>query len=93
MLINNNVQAIAGAYAVQQNRTAAPRRTERVSLASEVVFSPEGQSFASLLQKLRKNADRDQIRSERVDSLKEQVAAGDYDVSNENIAASMLAGF
>ncbi len=93
MIINNNVQAIAGAYAVQQNRAAAPRRTESVSQASEVVFSKQGQNFAALLQKLKKNADRDQVRPDRVESLESLVSAGAYDVSNENIAASMLARF
>ena len=88
MIINGNVQAVAGAYSVSSTgsvrRAASVREVEK---ADEVVLSHEGQSFSSMLQKLQ---NMDEVRGEKVQSLGAKIADGSYNVSNENIAARLL---
>ena len=88
MIINGNVQAVAGAYSVSSaggvKRAASVRDVEK---SDEVVLSNEGQSFSSMLQKLQ---NMDEVRGAKVQALKAQVQDGSYDVSGENIAASLL---
>ena len=88
MIINGNVQAVAGAYSVSSSgsvkRTASTREVER---GDEVFLSHEGQSFSSMLQKLQ---NMDEVRGEKVQALGAQIASDSYNVPNENIAASLL---
>lgn len=88
MIINGNVQAVTGAYSVSS--TGSVKRTASVREAGkgdEVLLSREGQSFSSMLQKLQ---NMDEVRSEKVQSLGAKIADGSYNVSNENIVASLL---
>lgn len=88
MIINGNVQAVAGAYSVSSSgsvkRTASTREVEK---GDEVVLSHAGQNFSSMLQKLQ---NMDDVRGEKVQNLSERVVSGTYNVPNENIAASLL---
>jgi len=88
MIINGNVQAVAGAYSVSSSgsvkRTASMREVEK---SDEVLLSHEGQSFSSMLQKLQS---MDEVRGGKVQELSAKVADGSYNVSNENIAARLL---
>ena len=88
MLINNNIQAVTGAYNVS---TSTPSRyagkTKAASDADEVQLSTGAQSFSGLLQQLR---GMDETRADKVAALSKQVADGSYDVAAANIASSLL---
>ena len=88
MIINGNVQAVAGAYSVSSSgsvkRAASVRDVEK---SDEVLLSREGQSFSSMLKKLQ---EMDEVRGEKVQTLSQKMADGSYNVSGENIAASLL---
>lgn len=89
MIINNFVQAVAGAYSV--NQPAAVRRTQEtreVAARDQFVPSQEGQSFRSMLQELK---DMDEVRTNKVEYLSSAIADGSYNVSSYDIAGSMLA--
>ncbi len=88
MIINGNVQAVAGAYSVSSaggvKRTANVRETAH---SDEVLLSHEGQSFSSMLQKLQ---NMDDVRANKVQDISAKIADGSYSVSSENIAARLL---
>ena len=88
MIINGNVQAVAGAYSVSSaggvKRAASAREVEK---SDEVLLSHEGQSFSSMLQKLQS---MDDVREDKVKDLSARLNAGSYEVSSENLAASLL---
>ena len=88
MIINGNVQAVAGAYSVSSvggvRRSAGVREVEK---SDEVLLSHEGQSFSSMLQKLQS---MDEVRGEKIQELSAQIAGGSYSVPSENLAASLL---
>lgn len=88
MLINNNIQAVTGAYNVSS--TGGARRSgtaERAHKADEVVFSSEAQTFSNMLQKLR---GMDESRAEKVETLRQQIADGTYEVDSKSIADRLL---
>jgi len=88
MIINGNVQAVAGAYSVSSSGSV--RRSaelQAIQKKDEVLLSNEGQSFSSMLQKLQS---MDDVRGNKVQELSAKVANGSYQVPNENIAASLL---
>jgi len=87
LIINNNVKAIGGVYGVQNVARNAYAGNQVTSAKDEVVLSGEAKSFASMLQEL---SSLDEVREERVEELRAQVADGSYNVSAENVAASML---
>ncbi len=88
MIINNAVQAIAGAYSV--NQPTAVRRTqnaEQLAASDRYVPSREGQDFRTMLQELK---DTDEVRVNKVEYLEKAIADGTYNVSSYDIAGSML---
>ncbi len=88
MIINGNVQAVAGAYSVSSSGSV--RRSadvQAIQKKDEVLLSNEGQSFSSMLQKLQS---MDDVRGNKVQELSAKVANGSYQVPSENIAASLL---
>ena len=88
MFINNNIQAVTGAYSVSSS--ASSRRTDKAEAAKdadEVQLSTGAQSFSGLLQQLR---GMDETRADKVAALSKQVADGSYDVAAANIASSLL---
>ena len=89
MHINNNIQAIAGAYQVNSTgslkRKAAPE--EKSVAKDEVQLSSEAQSFSSMLQKLK---GMDDVRQDKVDFYTKAIENGEYDVPAANIASKML---
>lgn len=89
MIIGNNVQAVAGAYAVNQNRNV--RRSEPQSAVTprdEIVISREGQSFSSMLKEIK---GEDTVRQDKVDYYTQAIRSGQYNVSASDIAGKMLA--
>ena len=88
MIINGNVQAVAGAYSVSSSGSVKRAASvQAMQKSDEVHLSSEGQSFSSMLQKLQS---MDDVRSSRVQDLSAQMANGSYNVPSENIAASLL---
>ncbi|MBQ7479147.1 MAG: flagellar biosynthesis anti-sigma factor FlgM [Selenomonadaceae bacterium] len=88
MYINNNIQSIAGAYAM--NKTAPAKRSNEAGMASfrdEVHLSSEAQTFRSMLQDLK---GMDDVRQDKVDFYTAAIESGNYDVSAANIASRML---
>lgn len=88
MYINNNVQSIAGAYAI--NASPSARRTGAAAPASfrdEVHLSREAQSFQSMLQELKGMGE---VRQDKVDFYTSAIESGNYDVPSANIASRML---
>ena len=89
MVINNNVQAIAGAYAVNQNRGARTGSAQGAAqFKDQVAISKEGQSFSSMLKELRGD---DEIRQDKVDFYAEAIRNGSYSVSGRDIAEKIIA--
>ena len=90
MIISNQVHAVTGAYASQQSRAHAPRKTEDTAAnAGEFVLSQTGQNFSSLLRQLKNHSD--EVRMDRVAALEKQVASGEYRVDEDAVAASLMA--
>ena len=88
MIINGNVQAVAGAYSVSSSGSVKRAASvQAMQKSDEVHLSSEGQSFSSMLQKLQS---MDDVRGSRVQDLSAQMANGSYNVPSENIAASLL---
>jgi negative regulator of flagellin synthesis FlgM len=89
MIINNNIQALSSVYASTQptqvrraQHAAAPQ-----TAADQFEVSHEAQSFSDMLQELQSMSD---VRQDKVDAVAEQLAAGTYEVSNEDVAARLL---
>ena len=89
MIINAQVQAVAGAYQSQGLRKSPAKETqvEAASKAGEVVLSREAQSFSGMLRELHT---MEGVREDKVNYYREAIAAGTYDVAGSNIAASMM---
>lgn len=89
MFINNNIQAVTGAYSVSSsassrhaNKTEAGKDT-----ADEVQLSTGAQNFSGLLQQLQ---GMDEVRTDKVEALSKQVTDGSYSVAAENVASSLI---
>lgn len=88
MIINNNIQAVSSLYGTSQATSAYRARSKAVESArDEVEISEAGQNFSEMLQKLREEPE---VRQDKVDYYRNAIANGTYQVSSENIAASML---
>ena len=88
MIINNNIQALTSIYS-----TTAAAGSKRAGYAQqapakdEILLSREAQSFSGMLGSLHGS---DGVRADKVAAYAEQIANGSYNVSAENIAASLL---
>ena len=88
MIINNAIQSIAGAYAVNQPGATARRvQTAPTEKADSYVPSQEGQNFRAMLQELK---DTDEVRTNKVEYFEKAVANGTYNVSSYDIAGSIM---
>ena len=88
MIINNNVQAIAGAYSVQTPQARRAGSPAAAQAGAEVVFSDEAQSFSLMLQKLKGMGE---TRAEKLSAIGRELDAGTYNPSAKDVAASLLA--
>lgn len=88
MIINNNIQAVTGAYNVSSSSQAKRlEKTPKAVAADEVQLSSGAQSFSSLLQKLRNS---DEVRMDKVNAISQQMAAGTYEIDSGKVAMSIL---
>ena len=90
MLVSNNsaLQALASLYANDAAKNVRrTQKTETVSFKEEFSMSEEAQSFSEMLDKLQSMGD---TRADKVAAFEQQLAGGAYNVSAENVAASMI---
>ena len=87
MLINNNLQGIASIYSNHSSNNKIARMGKSEEKRDEIHISQEGQNVREALAKL--NA-MDDVRHERVTELENLVASGNYYVSSNELAASLL---
>ena len=60
--------------------------TQRSGASASVEISPRARELQRIAELARQG---DQLRSAKVDALKEQIASGDYQVSDEEVAKSI----
>ena len=89
MFINNNIQAVTGAYSVSSSVSSRHANKAEVGKADadEVQLSTGAQSFSGLLQQLH---GMDEVRADKVEALSKQIADGSYSVAAENVASSLV---
>ena len=88
MIINNNIQAVTGAYNVSSSsQTKRLEKTASAVATDEVQLSSGAQSFSSLLQKLH---DSDEVRMDKVNAISQQMAASTYEIDAGKVAMSIL---
>ncbi len=87
-MIVNQVNPAANIYSAGATRYVnQSSATKNVQKKDGFTLSNEAQTFQSMLQKLHNESE---VRQDKVDEFSRKIADGDYDVSAENIAASML---
>lgn len=88
-MIINNVNSTSKYY----SSTSAARYASAVTAVRGVqrsdAFTPskEAQSFSEMLKKLKQESE---VREDRVNELQQRIASGQYSVSADNIALSLL---
>ena len=87
MIINNNLQSIAGIYANHRSTNKVAQVAQDEVRGDEIHISTKAQNASEMLKKL--NA-MDQVRADRVAELENMIAAGNYHVDSRELAASML---
>ena len=93
MMINNQLQAIAGAYAKNttmqvKSGTKTADMGETAAAKDEILLSSEAKSFSSVLQKMQSQSD--EVRADKVAAYGQQIASGSYNVSAEDVADRMI---
>ena len=91
VMIVNNLNSMANIYtsnAVASTRYASSTSGARnVQKRDELSLSNEAQSFSDLLNKLKGTSD---VREDKVSDIQAKIASGQYFVSAQDIAASIL---
>jgi flagellar biosynthesis anti-sigma factor FlgM len=88
MIINNNLQAIAGAYQLNQKNSAKRVQNQNsLSFKDEVKLSESAESFRSAMKKMQ---NIDEVRPDKVAFYTQAIESGNYNVSAANIASKML---
>lgn len=87
MIINNNVQALAGVYANHSSVNKLARSQKPEAEKDEIHISAQAQNFNDALKKLNSV---DSVRQDKVTELANRIAAGSYHVSSEDLAESIL---
>ena len=88
-MIVNNVTSAANIYSAGATRYVdRTSGTRNVQKKDGFTLSNEAQTFKSMLMKLHNEPE---VRQDKVDEFTQKIEGGDYNVSAENIAASMLA--
>lgn len=86
----NNVNASANLYSsgLAATRYANSATSVRgVRKSDEFTPSTEAQNFSEMLNKLKNTSE---VRQDKISALQEKIAAGQYSVSAETLAASLL---
>ena len=87
-MIVNNVNSTAKYYSVGSSRyTNGATAVRGVQRGDAFTPSKEAQTFSEMLQKLKNESE---VREDKVNELQQRIASGQYSVSAENIALSLL---
>ncbi|MCI7611795.1 MAG: flagellar biosynthesis anti-sigma factor FlgM [Selenomonadaceae bacterium] len=88
MIINNNLQGIAGVYtnSGSVNKLAKAYRQEE-TVNDNIQISSQGQQFSEILKKLKSGSD---VRMDKVAEYENMIASGAYQVSNRDLAEKIL---
>lgn len=87
-MIVNNVNSTAKYYSLGASRyTNGVTAVRGVQRSDAFTPSKEAQTFSEMLQKLKNESE---VREDKVNELKQRIASGQYSVSAENIALSLL---
>ncbi len=90
-MIVNNVNSMANLYSsnavVATRYSNAATGARNIQKRDELSLSKEAQSFSEILKKLRGESE---VRQDKVTQYEQQISSGNYNVSAENIAASIL---
>ena len=87
-MIVNNVNSAANLYSAGATRyVSSVLSTRNVQKKDELTLSNQAQSFQDMLKKLHNESE---VRQDKVDEFTQKIESGAYNVSAENIAASIL---
>ena len=87
MIINNNIQSIAGIYSNHSSNNKIAKAGREEEKRDEIHISQEGQNVREMLNKMN---EMDDVRHDRVAELENLIASGNYHVSSRELAESML---
>ena len=88
MIINNNLQAIAGAYQLNAKNPAKRAQAKNApSFKDEVHLSSNAQNMSSAVKNLKNMSD---VRADKVEFFTNAIESGNYNVPAANIASKML---
>ena len=87
MIINNNIQSIAGIYSNHSSSNKVARAGRDEEKRDEIHISQEGQNVREMLNKMNS---MDDVRHDRVAELENLIASGNYHVSSRDLAESIL---
>jgi negative regulator of flagellin synthesis FlgM len=90
MIINNNIQAVAGAYAINSKKIKPAVKDESSDAGiskDEVLLSTQAQSFSQILQKAKSMPE---VRQDKVDTYSAQIGAGLYQIDPKGLADKIL---
>ena len=90
-MIVNNLNSMANIYSsnavVSTRYSNAATAARNIQKRDQLSLSNQAQSFSEILKKLRNESE---VRQDKVAELEQKVSSGNYHVSAENIAASLL---
>ena len=87
-MIVNNVNSAANLYSAGATRYVnSALSTRGVQKKDELTLSNQAQSFQDMLKKLQNESE---VRQDKVAEFTQKIESGTYNVSAENIAASIL---
>jgi len=88
MIVNNvNSPAYYSNSVAAARYTTAATAVRGVQKSDAFTLSREAQTFSDMLNKLKNESE---VRQDRVDDFRQQIASGQYSVSADKIAASLL---
>lgn len=91
MMFVNNLNSVANVYS--SNAVASTRYAnmatgaKNIQKRDELSLSNQAQSFSAILKQLREQSE---VRQTKVDEFQQKIASGNYKVSSDLIALSML---
>ena len=88
MIINGNLQGIAGVYANAGSNNKVSKAYQQAEPAGDdIQISSQGQQFNEIMRKLRAGSD---VRMDKVAMYENMLAAGTYQVDNGALADKLL---
>lgn len=88
MIVNNvNSSAYYSNSVAAARYTTAATAVRGTQKSDAFTLSREAQTFSDMLNKLKNESD---VRQDRVDDFRQRIASGQYSVSADKIAASLL---